>query len=115
MLIDPVNLSSGTFKESIKKIIRKIVSEKGDKISIDIFDNSKALEIHYKGYGIMTLGRVFTKQENKELAQHHIAGFSGELKTDVYLNTLYFSPGAFKDHPKVGKYVEIVEFNPKSQ
>ncbi|MBS1776217.1 MAG: hypothetical protein JSS64_08040 [Bacteroidetes bacterium] len=113
VLIDAVDLSSDKFKDDIKNLINKIVTEKGAKISIDILDNKNALELFYKShYGANTLGRILNKSELAELEKHSIASFSGELETDMYLNTLYFFPSASKSTAKVGKYVEIIEYKP---
>lgn len=113
VLIDAVNLSNDKFKSDIKNLINKIVTEKGAKISIDILDNKNALELFYKShYGANTLGRILNKSELAELEKHSVASFSGELETDMYLNTLYFFPSASKSTAKVGKYVEIIEYKP---
>ncbi|MEC5395908.1 hypothetical protein [Bergeyella sp. RCAD1439] len=113
VLIDEVNLSNDKFKEDIKNLINKIVTEKGAKISIDILDNKNALELFYKShYGANTLGRILNKSELAQLEKHSVASFSGELETDMYPNTLYFFPSASKSTAKVGKFVEIIEYNP---
>lgn len=113
VLINKVDLSNDKFKEDIQNLINRIVTEKGAKISIEIFDSKEALELMYQSsYGVNTLGRALNNDENKLLTQHCIASFSGELETDMYLNTLYFFPSAFQDSPEVGKYVEIKKYNP---
>lgn len=113
VLIDEVDLSNDKFKDEIKNLINKIVTEKGAKISIDILDNKNALELFHKShYGANTLGRILNKSELAQLEKHSVASFSGELETDMYLNTLYFFPSASKSTSKVGKFVEIVEYNP---
>lgn len=113
VLIDEVDLSNDKFKDDIKNLINKIVSEKGAKISIDILDNKNALELFYKShYGTNTLGRILNKSELAQLEKHSIASFSGELETDMYQNTLYFFPSASKSTAKIGKFVEIIEYNP---
>lgn len=110
ILIDPIDLSNDNFKNQIKTLIKKIVSEKGKKISIDICDNKEALEIDYQRYGTMTL--TPNQSQLDLLGVHLIATFSGELKTMTYLNTLDFFPAISKDNSIVGKYVETLEFNP---
>lgn len=113
VLIDEVDLSNDKFKDDIKNLINKIVTEKGAKISIDILDNKNALELFYKShYGANTLGRILNKSELAQLEKHSIASFSGELETDMYPNTLYFFPSASKSTAKIGKFVEIIEYNP---
>lgn len=113
ILIDEVDLSNEKFKDDIKNLINKIVTEKGAKISIDILDNKNTLELFYKShYGANTLGRILNKSELAQLEKHSIASFSGELETDMYPNTLYFFPSASKSTAKVGKFVEIIEYNP---
>jgi len=113
VLIDEVNLSNDNFKEDIKNLINKIVTEKGGKISIDILDNKNAIDLFYKShYGANTLGRILNKSELAQLEKHSVASFSGELDTDMYPNTLYIFPSASESTTKVGKYVEIIEYKP---
>ena len=112
VLIDKVNLKNDSFVTEIERVINKIVSEKGGKITIDFFDNKKALELYYNSnYGI-NIGKLLNKSENNLLAQHSIASFSGENSADMHYNTLYIFPAASKDNPNVGKYVKTKEFNP---
>ena len=112
VLIDKVNLKNDSFVNEIERVINKIVSEKGGKITIDFFDNKKALELYYNSnYGI-NIGKLLNKSENNLLAQHSIASFSGENSADMHYNTLYIFPAASKDNPNVGKYVKTKEFNP---
>lgn len=113
VLIDEVNLSNDKFKEDVKNLINKIVTEKGAKISISILDNKKALDLFYKShYGVNTLGRNLNKSESAHIEKHSVASFNGELESGIYPNTLYFFPSAFKSTEKVGKFVEIIEYNP---
>ena len=112
VLIPSINLSNAKFKDDIKEIVRDIVKQKGGKISVDIFDDREALNIMYHQYGDMTLNRTRTTAEDALVAQHSIASFSGELSTDFYSNTLHFFISAESSTPKVGKYVETIEFNP---
>ena len=112
VLIDKVNLKNDSFVTEIERVINKIVSEKGGKITIDFFDDKKALELYYNSnYGI-NIGKLLNKSENNLLAQHSIASFSGENSADMHYNTLYIFPAASKDTPNIGKYVKIKEFNP---
>jgi hypothetical protein len=111
VLIDPVDLKSDAFKDDIKSIVKKIVSEKGNKISIEMHDKKAALDISYKQYGDLSLGRVRTREESEELAIHFIAAYEGDLATMIYLNTLMFFPAASKDTAKVGKYVETSDYD----
>ena len=112
VLIDKVNLKNDSFVTEIERVINKIVSEKGGKITIDFFDDKKALELYYNSnYGI-NIGKLLNKSENNLLAQHSIASFSGKNSADMHYNTLYIFPAASKDNPNVGKYVKTKEFNP---
>ena len=112
VLIDKINLKNDSFVNEIERVINKIVSEKGGKITIDFFDDKKALELYYNSnYGI-NIGKLLNKSENNLLAQHSIAFFSGENSSDMHYNTLYIFPAASKDNPNVGKYVKTKEFNP---
>lgn len=107
VLIDPPNLKNSDFKNDIKQIVKKIVTEKGLKSSIDFFDTRESIELYYNSQT-----RVTTKQENEILAVHHVAAFSGDLETGLYRNTLAFFPETVRKDKTVGKYVDIMEFNP---
>lgn len=113
LLLDPVDLNNPTFIDTVKYITNKLVSEKGKKISLEFFDNINALELAYKQYGDLSLGRTLTENENLWQGLHYIANYSGELETDIYLNTLSLFPSASSDHPQVGNYVSIMEYNPE--
>jgi hypothetical protein len=113
VLIPTVDLSNESFKADIKAMIKDVVRRNGKKISIDIYDDANVLDLYYRSHsGINTLGRVRTKAEQNSGTYHNVASFDGQLSTGFYKNTLYFFPGAFKKTPKVGEYVETVEFNP---
>ena len=113
LLIDPVNTQNDSFKEDMKNIVRHMVKEKGQKISVDILDDKSTLELFNEShYGKGTLDRILTKAELEKVGLHLIASFSGQLATDIYPNALSFFPGNFKNNPKIGKYVETIEFNP---
>lgn len=109
VLIDPVKLSSTSFKDDVKIIINNITKEKGAKISVNIYDKKTALE---SSYDEASYQKVPTQKENAEDEIHNVAIFSGELKTNIYPNTLSFFPATFTDNKTVGKYVETIEFNP---
>jgi hypothetical protein len=113
VLIDGIDLDNASFKDEIKKIVDEIVKVKGGKIGIDFINNKEVLDLIYNShYGINTLDRILTKTEMDKIGTSLVAQFSGQLKTDIYLNTLSFFPGTFTDNPKVGKYVETIEYNP---
>ena len=112
VLIDSIDLSNDQFKEGIKELVKKLAKEKGGKNSFEIHDNRKSLDVSYKQYGDMSLGRPRTEEENQIQAIHFVAIFSGQLETNIYKNTLSFFPGAFTGYSKVGKYVKTIEFDP---
>ncbi|MFD0050599.1 hypothetical protein ACFVHQ_14900 [Actinomycetes bacterium NPDC127524] len=113
ILINPVNVKNDHFKNIVKYIVKDLVHKNGGKISVEIYDNSRALDLHYKLYGDMSLERVLNKNEYIFVGNHHVAGFSGELKFGLFYNSLsYYSMANAQDNPQVGKYAEIVEFNP---
>ena len=96
-------------------MVKDIVVKNGNKISIDILDDEPTLELFYKShYGSNQLGRILTQNESDQVAVHLIASYSGELENMVYLNQLDFFPGAFKDTPVVGEYVEFLEFDARN-
>lgn len=102
VLIELGDYSKDSAKEDIQTVINKLAKEYGSKTSIDFFDDKKALEIHYQKW--VTAKLTPTEADNKVLASHYIAGFSGDLSTGAYKNTLtYFPSGNSK----------IVEYNPK--
>ncbi len=111
VLINSIDLASDNFKNDIKTIVKKIVAEKGNKISIKIHDKKATLDLSYKQYGDMSLGRMLNQSELDEIAIHLVADYSGNLETNIYLNTLSFFSGAFTDNAKVGKYLETIEFD----
>jgi hypothetical protein len=114
VLIDTVNVENEKFKDIVNFIVNDLVKKKGNKISVEIYDNKDALVLHYKLYGDISLGRVLNNEEYIFVGNHHVAGFSGELETGLFFNTLYFYPAAnLKDNPMVGKFAGAVEYNPK--
>lgn len=113
VLTENVDVSTDVFKADIKSAVDEIVKAKGQKISIDFVNDRSALDLIYKShYGNSTLGRTLTKAESDMIGVSLVAQFSGLLETDLYPNTLSFFPGAFTDHPTVGRYVETTEYNP---
>lgn len=112
VLIDKTDLSNDSFREIVKSVVRDIVAKKGQKVSIEIFDDMGALEVSYKQYGEMSLGRVLTASEDLLLERHYIAAYSGQLETGLYKNSLMFFPAAFTSSDTVGDYVDTIEFNP---
>jgi hypothetical protein len=111
-LLDSTDVSNSNFEGRIRDTIKKIVSEKGKKISIEFHDNMSSLDISYKQYGDQSLGRPRTQLESDIEARHFIASYDGQMSTSLYNNTLMFFPGATNYTPKVGKYVATEEFNP---
>ncbi len=113
VLIDPVDAETTEFKDIVHYTVNDLVQTKGNNISVEIYDNKDALDLHYKLYGDMSLDRVLNREEYIFVGNHHVAGFSGELETDLFYNTLYYYPAAnVEDNPLVGKYAGAVEFNP---
>lgn len=110
VLIDPVDISSDEFKNDIATIIREIVTDKGSKISLSIFDKKASLDINYKLYGNNSLGRATTQAENDEAARHLIAMFDGDFAGNFqYENEISYFPSAIKSTPEVGGYVGTEE------
>jgi len=122
VLIDPTDLSDDTFKDNIKEIIRKVVEEKGKKISIEIFDKRSSLENGYKDGKFDAMADLekleewenwFTDEIINDLAIHSIATYDGELENYFYLNTLsFFTYSDYVENTVVDKYAETIEFNP---
>lgn len=112
VLIDSVSLENADFKNGIKAVVEKIVSEKGNKISVDILDDKATMDLYYRShYASNQLGRVMSVSERNQIGIHLIASYNGEFEMGTYLNGLDFFPGANEDDLKVGKYVESLEFD----
>ncbi len=107
------NSSPASFNHDMKNIIQKIVQGQGPKISIEIYDNKEVLERKYQIDASPGTAPIADRPQLESDGLHHLAGFSGELTTGPYLNTLYLFPGAFKQTAGVGKYVDILEFDPR--
>lgn len=112
ILIDEIDLSDNSFKNDIEAIIKDMVNKKGKKLSIEIHDHLKSLEVSYKQYGDKSLGRFRTDEEDKIQERHYIAAFSGELSTGIFFNTLYYFLNVDSVSAEVGKYADIIEFTP---
>lgn len=112
VLIPEQSVATDVFKPEVEKLIRKIVSYKGKKVTIEIHDNRDSLDISYKQYGDMSLGRARTAQENQLQERHYIALYSGELEGNFYTNDLYYFPASTTSNPETGKHIKIIEFNP---
>lgn len=109
VLIDSVNLTNDIFKNDVKLIIKDIVKERGDKISVSIFDSKNVLVSEYNNlYGTHV---PLNESELKQRGFHMIADYSGNLDTIPAGSELSFFPGAFKDDAKVGRYVETIGFS----
>jgi len=111
VLIDPVNLSSDSFKNEIKSLIKRIVSEKGNKISIDIYDQYEALESVYNENTNPSSFTGFDQKVYDNQVLHNIAVYDGELETSPNYNSLIFFPGASTGYPTVSKYYEDIPFD----
>ncbi len=113
VLIEKVDLSNDDFKNHIKTFVNSIAKEKGLKISIDFFDEESTLELYYKShYGENSLERPLEKKETEEIGNHLIASFSGELKTDLFFNTLSFFPGNVSKNSETKNFIENIEYSP---
>ena len=112
VLIDPISISSSaTYKSDVIETIRVIVNKHGVKVSLNIFDDTDALDLHFRQYGDLSLGRARTTSESQELARHLIATFDGDFDLNfVYDHEIMFFPGAINDTPEVGSLIETVEF-----
>jgi hypothetical protein len=112
VLIDPINVATDNFKKYVEEVLRKIIAEKGEKISASIFDDRSMLDLDYKQYGDLSLGRVRTAEEDVEMSRHLVAVFSGQYELNaMYKNEIMWFPGAFKSTLEVGKYVGTIELN----
>jgi len=112
ILINNVDLSNDAFIDTVKAVIDYVTSKAGGKITIEIFDKKSTLEVYVKSsYVLNKLGRTLTQSEQKELEQHQVATFAGELST-MPDNLLMF-PSATTDSKIVGQYVNASAYQPK--
>ncbi|MFZ3373154.1 MAG: hypothetical protein WA131_09055 [Desulfitobacteriaceae bacterium] len=111
VLTNQLDLSNDSFENVIKAITTDLVNKNDAKISIEFHDKKESLDISFKQYGDLSLGRQRTEEENNLVALHYIATFQGEMKNGKYFNTLSFFPLA-TDNKTVEKYVGSIEFNP---
>ena len=111
VLINQQDLSNDSFKKDIKAIVKDLVEKNGEKISIEFHDKKESLDISYKQYGDLSLGRPRTKEEDNLVAIHYIATFQGEMKNGKFFNTLSFFPLA-GDNKTVEKLVENITNGP---
>lgn len=112
LLIEPVDTNTASFKDTVKAVIKDMVAKKGNKLSLELHDSQASLDVSYKQYGDMSLGRPRNDAENKEEERHFVAAFDGELQTNLYLNQLDFFPAATEQSPVTGQYVGSEEFRP---
>ena len=110
VLIEGINLENDDFKNEVVDVVKNIISEKGNSITIDLYDDENVLELVYKShYGENSLGRILTTEEMENNKIHLIVTYDGEKTMEPYKNTLSFFPMAFKDDPTVGKYMEEIK------
>lgn len=118
VFVSGVDLSNDAFKARIKSTVDDITAKKGKKISIEFFNNQDVLELYYNSPYVT--GKIpnspdedLSKKEHAKINSSLVASFDGQLSTGLYLNTLYFFPSAFDETPKIGKYVEEIEYDPQ--
>ncbi|SDD91782.1 hypothetical protein [Sporomusa acidovorans] len=102
VLVQPDDYNTDNAQEDLQAIIDKLVKEKGSKTSVDFFDSKQALEIYYQKW--VKGKRNPSQDEDKILAEHYVAGFSGDLSAGMYKNTLTYFPR---------KSANATEYNPK--
>jgi len=116
ILINTQNLDNEDFKNIIKQLVIDITSDKGKKISIDIYDDESALEYGYiYDHGTFEEWESIVNDQDiiNHFALHCIATFEGELNTGMYFNTLWFFIFSDQvDNILIDEYVDVIEFNP---
>ena len=116
VLINTQDLDNDDFKDNIKGLIIDITSDKGNKISIDIYDDERALRYgNIYDHGNLDQWENIVNDQDiiNHLAVHCLATFDGELDTGMYFNTLWFF--IFSDQVEnnlIEEYAEAIEFNP---
>lgn len=112
LLINPIDLSDGNFKDGIKGIVRRFIKIHGNKVSLNIYDKLETLENDYKETEKSNTTVSTDPEFLKDIELHFIAYYDGDLSAGLYLNTLGFFPAYYEDNPVIEKYLEILEFNP---
>jgi hypothetical protein len=114
VLINGVDLSNDGFKSRIKSTIDDITAKKGKKISIEFLNDKDVLELYYKSpYVTAKTDRDLSKSQHNQINTSLIASFDGQLSTGSFFNTLSFFPSAFDETPKIGKYVDVIGYDPQ--
>ena len=111
VLIPPADLANDSFKLGIQGLVRKLVHQYGAKTSMEFHDNRRSLNASFREYASENPS-IPTPAEEALMAVHNIASFDGDLAGNVYPNTLTFFPATDTSNPKVGKYVDTIQFNP---
>ncbi len=114
VFVNSVDLSNDGFKGRIKSTIDDITAKKGKKISIEFFNDKDVLEMYYKSpYVTAEIDRDLSKSQHNQINTSLIASFDGQLSTGGFFNTLSFFPSAFDETPKIGKYVDVIGYDPQ--
>jgi hypothetical protein len=107
VLIKPVNLKNGRFREDIKEAVRAIAKEKGQDITIDFFSDRKLLDDFYQDQ-LKSILRFETKAE----VRHHVARFHQQSKNGSWLYFFPYMHPSTCDPKTFGKYYEYFMFDP---
>ncbi len=97
-------LQQSLFVDKLKRIIKRISLQGGNKISIDFFDDKKTLKMVYLSK------KKFTPLNKKELSQrdkHNLASYSGGIGISSYQYTLSIWDGKGND------LIPMIKFKPK--
>jgi hypothetical protein len=93
ILVDPVNPAAPEFKPNMRALVRKVAKDHRVPITIEIFDNGKAMDMYYRG-GILFEHKGPYSKEEVAFTDTHAVCLWGEVDGDKVLNELLFFPGA---------------------
>ncbi len=117
VLIEPVNTKDNRFKLNVKSVIYDLIKKSGKEISINIFDNKKALEL-YKNSNYLSSNQKYDIDNSNYyafVAVHTIAQYTGVIFTNMYGEnegsqfSIDFYPAADKNVSAVASHIEHID------
>jgi hypothetical protein len=116
VVIDPVDLSSDSFKRDVKLVVQSIAktTTSGPDFSARIFDDEAVAAAYLSQETDPSLGqsRDEISEYLDERGQHLVATYQGGLQIGEWKYHIAWYPGAFTDTPNVGPYVSSEEWKP---
>lgn len=118
VVVDPIDTSNDSLKQTMKNIVSDIAKTKNFKeFTVYIYDNKAIATREYNKE--LPNGAADARAKSDERGQHLVAMYSGGIDLETAKKStadnaysISFYPGAFKDTPTVGKYVGTEQFKP---